>query len=146
MPRRLALVLSAPVAIAVAVLAGCSTGATTAGPTAPATPAVTATGTTPDGTATATPTTVLHIAPGSKVTLSGSGCKPDAEVAIFAAASHASGRTLGQVAADTSGGFSITVTVPYMGEPEATLSAMCDNASGTTVAVTQRTVDYTSAG
>jgi hypothetical protein len=157
MPRRLALALSAPVAIAVVVLAGCSTGspsaqntvgsATTAKPTASATPAVAATGTTPEGTETAAPaTTVLNIAPGSSVTLSGTGCKPDAQVAIFAAASHASGRTLGQVAADASGGFSITVTVPYMGEPEATLSAMCDNTAGTTTAVTQRTVKYTSAG
>jgi hypothetical protein len=146
MPRRLALALSAPVVIAVAALAGCSTGSPAAGPATVATPVTAATGTTSDGTGTAAPATVLSIAPGTRVTLAGSGCRPDAEVAIFAAASHASGQTLGQVTASASGGFSITVTVPYMGEPEATLSAMCDNAEGTTVPVTQRTVKYTSAG
>jgi hypothetical protein len=148
MPRRLPVVFSVPVAtvMVIAILAGCSPNSSSAPKAADSTATATATGVPGGETGSTAPPKVLKISPGSRVTLAGSGCKPGAQVAAFAAASHASGQTVGQGTVNASGGFSITVTMPYMGEPEATLSAMCDNTAGTTIPATQLTIEYTSAG
>jgi hypothetical protein len=70
-------------------------------------------------------TPVKRIAPGASLTVSGGGCTPGATVTVNAGASHASGDTIGTGNADASGKFSITVKVPYMGQPDADVLASC---------------------
>jgi hypothetical protein len=71
-------------------------------------------------------TPVQRIAPGASLMVRGSGCTAGATVTVNAGASHASGRTIGKGVADASGKFSITVKVPYVGEPEADVMASCN--------------------
>jgi hypothetical protein len=86
-------------------------------------------------------TAAQRIAPGASLTVSGGGCAPGATVTVTVAASHASGETVGTGTANASGTFSITVKVPYRGQPDGDVTASC-NPEGTAVVVP---VEYTSA-
>lgn len=80
------------------------------------------------------PTTT--VAPGSTVTLSGSGFAPGASIQITIASTP---RLLATVTADGSGSFTATVTIPSGLEPGThTLSATGASASGGTVVLTQQ--------
>lgn len=152
MSYRLAFALSAPVAIAIAGLAGCSAGSVNSSgeppssspmSTAPVSP--TAASSTPAALRTLAPspsTTLLKVAAGDSVMLSGSGCKPGAGVVVWATANHATDSMVGGGNADASGKFSVTAIAPNLGQPEATLVAQCDNPSATTITADQTTIEY----
>jgi hypothetical protein len=71
-------------------------------------------------------TPVRRIAPGASLTVSGGGCTPGTSVTVTAVATHATGDVLTMGTADAGGKFSITVKVPYMGQPDAGVTASCD--------------------
>ncbi len=85
------------------------------------------------------------IAPGSYLTVTGSGCVAGASVTVLATASHATGTTIGQGTAGAGGRFSLRVKVPYKGEPQATIVATCLATNQNTIIAAEIPVEYTSA-
>lgn len=72
------------------------------------------------------------------------GCEPGAVVTVIASASHASGTVIGQTTSNVVGAFSVPVSVPYKGQPTATVSARClDRSGATTIAAATISITYT---
>lgn len=170
MTPRLVAALSVPLCLTGLALAGCSssTGATAASPAAhglaaarpaaasprasarassPAPATAPASANSPSLADTPVPAgnAATGIVPGQKVIMAGSGCKPGASVLIEATASHATGRDIGHGTAGSNGHFSVTVSVPYMGEAQADVIASCVNSAGNTQTVADLAVRYTTA-
>jgi hypothetical protein len=85
------------------------------------------------------------IAPGSYLTVTGSGCVADSSVTVLATASHATGTTIGRGTANAGGRFSLRVKMPFKGEPRAAIVAVCRGADQNTIIAAQIPVGYTSA-
>ena len=74
--------------------------------------------------------------------MTGRGCNPRTAVRIAGSARYAAGREVAQGKSTASGRFSITVTIPYLGEPEADFSATCVNKAGNTISPDRIPVAY----